>query len=101
MQLEIRNYPIILLEDLEILLQELRKAARENDDIIEILNSDTDLFRAKESYPNSNFHFRVYLPVMGGNGPEYSYSKTPHAINSTSKFDGRTNRKDLINIFNG
>ena len=93
MKLELRDYPLILLKDIQVLLQDLKLIALKNSNIIEPSKDDKNLFIAKETYPNSKFYFRVFSPGLNAGKPEYHFSKLPHSEHSLKPYEGTGNRE--------
>jgi hypothetical protein len=100
MELNIRNYPIVLLKDMESLLKDLKYVAGKSEDVIKIQPEGNDIFIARESHPDSQFIFKVYKPVMRKE-PEYNFLKVPHSLKSIAPYEGSCNHLSLVNIFKG
>lgn len=99
MQVNIRNYPLALLKDLELLLKDLRILSRQNSDVIQIMPEQDDLFRAKELLMNSPFTFRVFKPQLISKKFAYDFNKMPHNDNSVENFSSTGEKQGILTSY--
>lgn len=95
-----KEYPLILLQNIEKLFQEVRKIADSNNDIIRIAINDELKISLEDKTEYSNFSFTISQPKYEKSKVEYHIEYNPKNSTSLDSLKAFTDHRTVLNNLN-